>query len=75
MITLCTGQPTAIAEPEQVILTVPSGSSSIEIALTPHQAIYLHRSVQMAAHEALERCRPEAEIIAMQKRRKRAGRR
>lgn len=75
MIALCTGFPTAEANPEQVFLTVPSGSSSVEIALTPRQAIFLHRAVQKAAHEALERCRPEAEIIAMHGRRRRAGRR
>jgi hypothetical protein len=75
MITLCTGNPTASANPQQVIVTVPSGAGEIQIAMTPHQAIILQRAARDAAFEALDRCKPEAKIIALHKRRRRAGRR
>ena len=63
MIALATGTPTAAVEGEHVIITIPSGKGDVQIAVTPNQAIHLHRAVRNAAFDVLDDSRTSADVI------------
>lgn len=63
MIALCTGTPSAKAEGDHIIATIPSGEGVVQIALTPHQAIHLNRLIGRAAISQLEQARVTAEVV------------
>ena len=63
MIALATGTPTAAVEGEHVIVTIPSVQGNVQIAVTPNQAIHLHRAVRNAAFDVLGDSRANADVI------------
>lgn len=49
MIALCTDRPSARLENDRVILSIPSGKETLEIALSLNQAMFLWRSTRDSA--------------------------
>lgn len=70
MIFLTTGNPTATVEAEQVAVEIPSGNTTVTIALDFHQAMMLANRTLVACKDAMNerRQRPTAEIIPFAKR-------
>ena len=72
MIALCTGKPAAALDGDRVTARIPSGASTIEIALTPHEAMSLAGALSHAALGKIEAARG-AEVVAFEKREARHG--
>lgn len=65
---LATEAPRAKFDGERIILTVPSGNSSEQIAMTVHEAMSMAHGVLRAASGAISEANMGAEIIAFRRR-------
>lgn len=65
---LATGHATAKNDGEFVIVSIPSGDSFIEIAMSRNNAIAMAQFTQRAAMEEVEKSRQEAEVVAFRRR-------
>lgn len=74
MIALCTGDPTAKVEGEQIVMSFPSGADEVQIALTLHQATYMWNSAKRTVLAALDgdgfAAPKSAEIVQFPKKRR-----
>lgn len=75
---LATGKPRAKVIDDCIVITIPSGDDTLEIALTPHHALHLVGRTQGAMADFLSETskRPAADVIPFPgKKRAKAGRR
>jgi len=73
MMLLCTGKPSVQIEGERIVITIPSGKETVEVAMTLNEALVLRASVGRATDQALlsDFAAPSAEVVAFVRRRKR----
>jgi len=72
---LGTGKPKADIQGDRIVISIPSGNETAEIALTLHQALALRAAIRNVTDVALlqDFAAPSADIIHLPKRRKRKG--
>lgn len=65
---LATDVPSAKFDGQRIVLTVPSGNDSPQIAMTLHEAMKMGHSLIRAASSAVTEANREAEIVPFRRR-------
>lgn len=66
---LPTSAPSAKLEGDRVVATIQSGPTTLEISLTPHEAMKLGHMLTRSACEPIDISRREAEVVAFSSKR------